>query len=242
MLLGAGVISFTLWYILDNAEGPGWIDGVAILSAVVVVVAVSATTNFQRDAQFSELAAAERDVKVRVRRGGRELSLSVNDLVVGDILLVESGDILPGDGVLLEGYDVRTDESHLTGEAGEKTKSVGGDPRVFSGSRVLSGFGLVALLAVGVNSQQGKIFEMTQGRGGGVDAADQTQCAPTPMLCACDALRMGCLAHHALRMKCFARNALHVMLWRDALRISAPMTHSGRLSAAYYSAAYIGAP
>lgn len=54
-------------------------------------------------------------LQVRVRRDGAAQSIPVADLVVGDLLLFEAGDILPADGVLLEGFDIRVDESNLTG-------------------------------------------------------------------------------------------------------------------------------
>lgn len=54
-------------------------------------------------------------LQVRVRRDGVAQSIPVADLVVGDLLLFEAGDILPADGVLLEGFDIRVDESNLTG-------------------------------------------------------------------------------------------------------------------------------
>jgi magnesium-transporting ATPase (P-type) len=65
ILLGSAAVSLILWAILDEAKGPGWIDGVAILTAVAVVVLVSATTNHQRDIQFRHLSAEEQNIKVR---------------------------------------------------------------------------------------------------------------------------------------------------------------------------------
>lgn len=64
VLMASGLLSFVLWYAVEHGEGSGWIDSIAILTAVVVVVAVSATTNYQRDLQFQELAATERNVQV----------------------------------------------------------------------------------------------------------------------------------------------------------------------------------
>lgn len=67
ILLGSGFLSLALWAIVDNAKGPGWIDSVAILSAVAVVVLVTATTNYQRDKQFSKLSKEEGNITVRRR-------------------------------------------------------------------------------------------------------------------------------------------------------------------------------
>lgn len=54
-------------------------------------------------------------MQIRVRREGTVQSIPVADLVVGDVLLFEAGDILPADGILLDGFDIRVDESNLTG-------------------------------------------------------------------------------------------------------------------------------
>lgn len=54
-------------------------------------------------------------MQIRVRREGEVQIIPVAELVVGDLLQFEAGDILPADGVLLEGFDIRVDESNLTG-------------------------------------------------------------------------------------------------------------------------------
>lgn len=64
ILLGSGFLSLALWALVDNAQGPGWIDSVAILAAVAVVVLVTATTNYQRDKQFSKLSKEEGNITV----------------------------------------------------------------------------------------------------------------------------------------------------------------------------------
>lgn len=66
ILLGSGFLSLALWAIVDKAQGPGWIDSTAILAAVAVVVLVTATTNYQRDKQFSKLSKEEGNIAVRL--------------------------------------------------------------------------------------------------------------------------------------------------------------------------------
>ena len=102
-------------------------------------------------------------------RGGRTVLLSVYDLLVGDILLVESGDIVPVDAVLAEGQSIRCDESSLTGESAS-VKIVAADialenysavtdkhdPFILSGSKVLVGVGKAVVTAVGPNSCYGR--------------------------------------------------------------------------------------
>lgn len=104
-------------------------------------------------------------------RGGRSILLNVYDLLVGDILLVESGDILPVDAILTEGQSVRCDESSITGESAsvkivpadialERYSPITDqhDPFILSGSKVLVGVGKSVVTAVGPNSCFGRMM------------------------------------------------------------------------------------
>ena len=73
----------------SSGEPPGWIDGAAILAAVAVVVSVTAVNDFQKEAQFSALAALSDDPLVTVRRLGATCEVRSSELVVGDLLLFE---------------------------------------------------------------------------------------------------------------------------------------------------------
>ena len=73
----------------SSGEPPGWIDGAAILAAVAVVVSVTAVNDFQKEAQFSALAALSGDPLVTVRRVGATCEVRSSELVVGDLLLFE---------------------------------------------------------------------------------------------------------------------------------------------------------
>jgi Ca2+ transporting ATPase len=129
-------------------------------TAVCVVVLVTAVNNYQKERQFRMLQAVSSDVTVRAIRNGREVELPVRDVLVGDLLLVETGDILCTDGILVAGCDVKVDESHLTGESDDVPKDPHSRPTLLGGSKVLSGFGRMLVTAVGPNSQSGRIAEM----------------------------------------------------------------------------------
>ncbi|XP_061470224.1 plasma membrane calcium-transporting ATPase 3 isoform X17 [Rhineura floridana] len=75
------------------------------------------------------------------------------------------GDLLPADGVLIQGNDLKIDESSLTGESDHVRKSVDKDPMLLSGTHVMEGSGRMVITAVGVNSQTGIIFTLL-GAGG----------------------------------------------------------------------------
>ncbi|NXD89018.1 AT2B1 ATPase, partial [Halcyon senegalensis] len=75
------------------------------------------------------------------------------------------GDLLPADGVLIQGNDLKIDESALTGESDHVRKAVDRDPLLLSGTHVMEGSGRMVVTAVGVNSQSGIIFTLL-GAGG----------------------------------------------------------------------------
>ncbi|NXY81433.1 AT2B3 ATPase, partial [Alcedo cyanopectus] len=70
------------------------------------------------------------------------------------------GDLLPADGVLIQGNDLKIDESALTGESDHVRKGPDLDPMLLSGTHVMEGSGRMVVTAVGVNSQSGIIFSL----------------------------------------------------------------------------------
>ncbi|GMH44194.1 hypothetical protein BSKO_12128 [Bryopsis sp. KO-2023] len=166
VLLLSGTLSLGLEFTLHNSDDSlQWLEGAAILATVVVVVLVTSTTNYQKECKFRELSSINQDVKVRAMRHGAEIEISTFDVVVGDILYVESGDILQSDGFLFMGDEISVDESHLTGESDEVSKHPLEDPFIFSGSRVLEGFGKMVVTGVGRNSKQGAIADLVASQG-----------------------------------------------------------------------------
>uniref|UniRef100_A0A8C1VWL5 Calcium-transporting ATPase n=1 Tax=Cyprinus carpio TaxID=7962 RepID=A0A8C1VWL5_CYPCA len=103
--------------------------------------------------------------KFQVVRGGQVIQLPVSDILTGDIAQVKYGDLLPADGVLIQGNDLKIDESSLTGESDHVRKSADKDPMLLSGTHVMEGSGRMLVTAVGVNSQTGIIFTLL-GAGG----------------------------------------------------------------------------
>ncbi|KAF9130253.1 plasma membrane calcium, partial [Mortierella sp. 14UC] len=94
-----------------------WVEGVAILAAVVIVVLVGSINDYQKEAQFRKLNAKKEDREVKVLRNGETVLLSVFDILVGDILHLEPGDVISADGIYLGGHNLKCDESAMTGES-----------------------------------------------------------------------------------------------------------------------------
>lgn len=148
-----------------------WVEGVAIIVAIVIVVVVGSLNDYQKERQFVKLNKKKTDRNIKVIRSGKTQEVSVFDILVGDVVLVEAGDMLPVDGILIEGHNVKCDESQTTGESDIMRKKPGDevwraieahedvrkmDPFILSGAQVTEGVGKFLVTSTGVNSSYGK--------------------------------------------------------------------------------------
>ena len=156
-----------------DAEHPPieWVEGVAIILAIVVVVVVGSLNDFQKERQFVKLNKKKEDRNINVIRSGKTIEISVYDVLVGDVVHLEPGDMIPVDGIFIEGHNVKCDESQTTGESDlirkrpadevyaaienhENLRKL--DPFILSGAQVTEGLGTFLVTSVGVNSSYGK--------------------------------------------------------------------------------------
>uniref|UniRef100_A0A4W6CIH0 Calcium-transporting ATPase n=1 Tax=Lates calcarifer TaxID=8187 RepID=A0A4W6CIH0_LATCA len=146
----------------DEGEAQaGWIEGAAILFSVIIVVLVTAFNDWSKEKQFRGLQSRiEQEQKFTVIRKGQVIQIPVAEIVVGDIAQIKYGDLLPTDGILIQGNDLKIDESSLTGESDQVRKSLEKDPMLLSGTHVMEGSGRMVVSAVGLNSQTGIIFTL----------------------------------------------------------------------------------
>lgn len=145
----------------DEEAETGWIEGAAILTSVIIVVLVTAFNDWSKEKQFRGLQSRiELEQKFCIIRNGQLIQLPVAEIVVGDIAQIKYGDLLPADGILIQGNDLKIDESSLTGESDHVKKSLDKDPMLLSGTHVMEGSGRMVVTAVGVNSQTGIIFTL----------------------------------------------------------------------------------
>ena len=183
ILLAASIISLIIGVAKDGLK-TGWIEGTAIFFAVFLVVSISSYMNYQENEQFLELSRESKLKKVLVIRDGIEREISIEDILVGDILKLRIGDIINVDGFVFGDAKAGMDESPVTGESdimwkinnfelkGQKYAC----PFVFSGSQVVDGYGNMVVAAVGDNTFEGKNKQLTNagGKGEGDDDADLT--------------------------------------------------------------------
>ncbi|KAI8367780.1 PMCA-type calcium-translocating P-type ATPase [Blakeslea trispora] len=101
----------------NKIAGVKWVEGVAIIVAILIVVLVGSINDFQKEKQFRKLNAKKDDRIVKATREGQTVQISVYEIQVGDVLHLEPGDIVAADGIYIEGHNVRCDESAATGES-----------------------------------------------------------------------------------------------------------------------------
>lgn len=155
ILIVAAVVSLAVGIYDDPTTG--YIEGVAILAAVLIVSVVTACNDYQKETQFRELSKANDEVDNIVIRGGKVIKLPTAEIVLGDIVHIEAGDSIPCDGLLIRTDSLEVDESALTGEPIDIEKDLVDDPFLLSGCIATAGTATFIAIAVGKDSQWGVI-------------------------------------------------------------------------------------
>jgi len=135
--------------------------------AVFVVSLVGAGNDWHKDRQFQKLNAQKDIIDIKVIRSGQQTLIKNTDIVVGDIMLLDTGDKVVADGYAVEVYGLTLDEASLTGEADPIKKGAAeGDAWIRSGTEVTEGSGRVLVVAVGENSEWGRTMSLVVGESG----------------------------------------------------------------------------
>ncbi|MDE5707880.1 MAG: calcium-translocating P-type ATPase, PMCA-type [Alistipes sp.] len=143
-------------------------ESAGILCAIVLATCVGFAFEWDARRRFRRLNKVNDDVPVKAMRGGTMCSIPRREVVVGDLLVIESGETVPADGELVEAVSLKVDESTLTGEP-EADKTVDEacfDPeatypsnRVLRGTVVADGYGRMVVTAVGDRTEAGRVTE-----------------------------------------------------------------------------------
>ena len=176
ILIVCAVVQIVLGCTLSDDPSKDWIDGVSIIVAILVVVLVGSITNYQKETKFHELNEVQNEgTKYTIFRNGKPNQFTSDDLLVGDLIAVNYGDIMAADCLLIEGNGIKMDESALTGESdamkkepyqrcmeiynslSERDKAKAPSPLILSGTNCIEGSGKAIVLAVGDHSQKGLI-------------------------------------------------------------------------------------
>eukprot|EP00250_Pteridium_aquilinum_P003229 c13544_g2_i1 orf=699-3203(+) len=137
----------------------GWYDGFSIIVAVILVIVVTTTSDYRQCKQFQCLSTDRDDILVQAIRGDRRVILPIPDIVVGDIVELNTGDKVPADGLLVQGQSLAIDESSFTGESDYYIPNLKG-AFLRSGSKIQAGYGSMLVTGVGINTEWGRTMAL----------------------------------------------------------------------------------
>ena len=174
ILLIAGALSIGIscyeYFSLDQGAGV-FFEPIGIFIAILLATGLAFIFELKADKEFALLNQVSDDEPVQVIRNGNAMQIAKKDVVVGDIVILNTGEEVPADGELLEAVMLNIDESTLTGEPiCHKTT----DPAEFDkdatfpsnhamrGTKIMEGHGVMRVFAVGDKTENGKVFEAAQ--------------------------------------------------------------------------------
>ena len=174
ILLVAGVLSvgISLYEYYGLHQGPEvFFEPVGIFMAILLATGLAFVFEYKADREFNLLNKVADDEPVQVIRNSLTTSIPRRDVVVGDIVLIDTGQEIPADGQLLQAISLNVDESTLTGEP-MCHKSVNPDDfdpqatfatdAVLRGTKVMEGHGVMRVTAVGDSTENGRVFRSAQ--------------------------------------------------------------------------------
>ena len=134
-------------------------ETVGIVIAVFLSSFISTISEYGSEKAFEKLESESSKIKCKVKRNNKLDEINIEDIVVGDIVHLSSGDKVPADGILISG-NISVDESSLTGETKEKNKSI--NDILYKGSIVVNNSGVIKVTQVGDKTFYGGIASEIQ--------------------------------------------------------------------------------
>lgn len=172
MIAGALSIGISCYEFFGLGQGAAvFFEPVGIFVAILLATGLAFYFELQADKEFTILNQVNDDEPVEVIRNGNTTQIPRKDIVVGDIVILNTGEEVPADSELLEATSLHMDESTLTGEpmCGKSVFEKDFDKtatyptnHVMKGTKVMEGHGICRVLAVGDKTEQGKVFEAVQ--------------------------------------------------------------------------------
>ncbi|CAL4989732.1 unnamed protein product [Urochloa decumbens] len=135
----------------------GMYDGLGIILSILLVVMVTAISDYRQSLQFKELDNEKKKISIHVTRDGSRQKISIYDLAVGDIVHLSIGDQVPADGLYIHGYSLLIDESSLSGESDPVYISQD-KPFLLAGTKVQDGSAKMMVTAVGMRTEWGRLM------------------------------------------------------------------------------------
>ena len=174
ILLIAGALSILIscYEYFGLGDGPTvFFEPVGIFVAIMLATGLSFYFEYQADKEFAILNKVNDDEPVEVIRNSNTTLIPRREVVVGDIVVINTGEEIPADGELIEATLLNVDESTLTGEPMCAKTTVASEfdsqatfpsNHVMKGTKVMEGHGVMRVIAIGDHTEQGKVFEAVQ--------------------------------------------------------------------------------
>lgn len=131
-----------------------WFETVGIVLAILLASIISTISEYGSEKSFQKLQEESSKINSTCQRDGVLKEIPLEEICVGDIVKLSSGDLVPADGIIIEG-EISLDESSFTGETKDVEKNKGDE--VYRGSVVLNKGAYIEITAVGKNTKYGKI-------------------------------------------------------------------------------------
>ncbi|CAK9150702.1 unnamed protein product [Ilex paraguariensis] len=146
--------------LIVDLEMKGWLkgayNGLGIIASILLVVFVTAVSDYRQSLQLRDLVKAEKKFSIQVTRDGYRQKMSIYDLLPGDIVHLCTGDQVPADGLFVLGYSVFIDKSTLTGES-EPVNVDDENPFMLYGTTIQDGSCRMMVTTVGMKTHRGKL-------------------------------------------------------------------------------------
>lgn len=168
-VLSVGISCYEYWG-LEQGAGV-FFEPVGIFMAIILATGLAFYFENKADREFQLLNQVNDEEPVQVIRNGNPISIPRKDVVVGDVVILNTGEEVPADGKLLEAVQLNIDESTLTGEpiAHKTTDSANFDneatfpsDHALRGTKIMEGHGVMEVTAVGDKTENGKVFTASQ--------------------------------------------------------------------------------
>jgi Ca2+-transporting ATPase len=184
ILFATAVVTFFLG-LASGARGE-LVEGLAVMVAVTLATGVAFLSEYKSDREFEVLNAHKEELHVKLLRGGAFHTVSLEEVRVGDAVVLETGDEIPADGRLVKAADLFVDQSLMTGESEPArkfpqpaTETADGPEQpgcLYRGTQVVDGVGQMVITDVGDNTYLGQIARRLSAEdeeeAGGAEAAD----------------------------------------------------------------------
>ncbi|MFC0234199.1 calcium-translocating P-type ATPase, PMCA-type [Vagococcus entomophilus] len=172
ILMVAAIISFYMAITTDHGD---YVEGMMIIAIVIINAVLALVQENNAEKSLAALQSMNQQT-TKVLREGQEQMIPSEELVVGDVILLEAGGVIPADARVLESIQLRVEESALTGESEAVEKhaefttdeelSLGDQQNmVFSGCLVANGRGRAIVTAIGMKTEMGKIAKLLNQEG-----------------------------------------------------------------------------